>query len=95
MVDGFHCVIGPVRPGMESDIPLPAGTPTATNNHAPRQLEPQPMLAPNQDDEMYKDLEAQAIQHVQATTSSPTAEQLQQLAVSQFAPQLQVGAFYC
>ena len=94
----MYICVGPVRPGMESDIPLPDGAPSTSNSKdivIPQSHEPLPMPAPNTDDEVYKDLEAQAIQHVQASNTSPTAEQLQQLGLAaQFAPQLQVGVIF-
>ncbi|XP_067946238.1 G patch domain-containing protein 8-like isoform X2 [Watersipora subatra] len=82
--------IGPVRPGMESDIPLPDGAPSSNPTKDAMALhEPLPMPVPNTEDDVYKDLEAQAIQHVRGSNSSPSTEQMQQMGVVQYLPQLQ------
>ena len=73
---------------MDSDIPLPEGTPRSSHsrdaNSVPQEIKP--MEAPDQNDEMFRELQEQAKQHVQATTSSPASDQLQQLAMAQYNP---------
>lgn len=73
---------------MDSDIPLPEGTPRSSHsrdaNSVPQDIKP--MEAPDQNDEMFRELQEQAKQHVQATTSSPASDQLQQLAMAQYNP---------
>lgn len=85
--------LGPVRPGMESDIPLPSGTPIDHRNRIPALLDdPQPMPVPDQNDDVFRDLQVQAMQHMQQSSSSPADDQLQQLAANQYA--LQVSAHH-
>lgn len=73
---------------MDSDIPLPEGAPTRnfSQDNQQKEKEPEPMAAPDETDETYKNLQEQAMQHVHGTTTSPTTEQLQQqLAVTHYA----------
>lgn len=73
---------------MDSDIPLPSGTPGSSHpkDIQPALQEPRPMEAPDQNDEAFRELQEQAKQHVQATNSSPASDQLQQLAMAQYTP---------